>query len=633
MTLSSPDVARGVDDRANELLREHRATIHRRTDKLFAILMVVQWVAAIAAAIWISPRTWDGPESRTHLHVWAASGLGGLITVVPVALALRSPGTTLTRHVIAVAQALWSGLLIHVSGGRIETHFHVFGSLAFLAFYRDWRVLVPATAVITLDHLIRGVFWPQSVFGVITTSQWRWLEHAAWVIFEDIFLIRSCIQGAQEMKQTARRQAELEATNSFVEATIDQRTSELSHLKRKVERILHSVGEGILVIDLDGRVTFANPAAYSLLGWTGADCVDESIHPLLFGGGPEELSHGIRMVLQTGQSQTTEESEFERKNGETFPVNYHTDPLREEGELVGAVLTFRDVSEHAALQNQLLHAQKLESIGQLAAGIAHEINTPTQYVGDNTRFLQDAFRDLLEPIDACRQLASNGGDPAETEARLERVRDSFQKADMDYLVEEIPRAIHQSLEGVGRVSSIVKAMKEFSHPTMEMTAVDLNQAIESTVTVARNEWKYVAEVDLDLDRSLPAVPCLPGEINQVVLNMIVNAAHAIAEVVGESQEKGTIRIRTRLHGEWAEVQISDTGSGMPEEVRARVFDPFFTTKRVGQGTGQGLSIAHAVIVKKHGGVVSVESESGRGTTFRFLLPLVAQKAPAEEAHA
>jgi signal transduction histidine kinase len=276
----------------------------------------------------------------------------------------------------------------------------------------------------------------------------------------------------------------------------------------------------------------------------------------------------------------------------------------------------------------------MESIGQLAAGIAHEINTPTQFVGDNARFIQEALAELFPLLVKTGKWVAAASNTEGVEAELAKaLQGEFEKVDLDYLCEEIPRALEQSIEGIDRISSIVKAMKEFSHPTMEMTAVDLNQAIESTVTVARNEWKYVAEVDLDLDRSLPAVPCLPGEINQVVLNMIVNAAHAIAEVVGESQEKGTIRIRTRLHGEWAEVQISDTGSGMPEEVRARVFDPFFTTKRVGQGTGQGLSIAHAVIVKKHGGVVSVESESGRGTTFRFLLPLVAQKAPAEEAHA
>src|SRR5712691_1796921 len=195
-TLSERENALG--QRASALASQQQALIYRRTDRLFAGLMLFQWLAGIAAALWISPHTWTGPESRIHLHVWAALFLGRMITALPVFLALTQPGSALTRHAIAVGQMLTSALLIDLTGGRIETHFYVFGSLAFLAFYRDWRVLISATLVVAIDHFVRGIYWPQSVYGVLQASPWRWLEHAGWVLFEDVFLIGFCLQGVRD---------------------------------------------------------------------------------------------------------------------------------------------------------------------------------------------------------------------------------------------------------------------------------------------------------------------------------------------------------------------------------------------------------------------------------------------------
>ena len=197
-----------------------------------------------------------------------------------------------------------------------------------------------------------------------------------------------------------------------------------------------------------------------------------------------------------------------------------------------------------------------------------------------------------------------------------------ERADTGYLLEEIPKAIEQSLEGVTRVSTLVRAMKEFSHPgTKEKIPLDLNRAIESTTTVTRNEWKYLADLETEFDPSLPMIPCHVGEFNQVILNLIINAAHAIADVIGkEGSTKGKIKIETRNCPEWAEIRIQDTGSGIPEKVRARIFDPFFTTKEIGKGTGQGLAIARSVVVDKHGGSIHFETEVGKGTTFIIRLP-------------
>jgi PAS domain S-box-containing protein len=282
------------------------------------------------------------------------------------------------------------------------------------------------------------------------------------------------------------------------------------------------------------------------------------------------------------------------------------------------VVAHEEVTERIHLQTQLLQAQKLESIGQLAAGIAHEINTPTQYVGDNTRFLQDAFHDL-QPI--LTELKRVQHDPIATRA-LGPLAELAARADLDYLLDEIPKAVCQSLEGIERVAGIVRAMKEFAHPgTPDKTPIDLNRAIQSTLTVARNEWKYVADLVTDLDENLPPVPCLPGEINQVILNLVVNAAHAIGDMVSEGKmPKGEIRVTTRLAGDFGEIRVSDNGTGIPAEIHRKIFDPFFSTKAVGKGTGQGLAISHAV-VEKHGGTITFNTRLGQGTTFIVRLPL------------
>jgi signal transduction histidine kinase len=284
-----------------------------------------------------------------------------------------------------------------------------------------------------------------------------------------------------------------------------------------------------------------------------------------------------------------------------------------------------DVTDQRRLENDLAQAQKLESVGRLAAGVAHEINTPVQFVSDSVHFVREAMDDLTAIVDKYRELRTATQNPSQSGANVAAAAKAAEAAeddaDLDYILENAPVALDRARDGLGRVAAIVRSMKEFAHPDRkEMAQADLNQAIQSTLVIASNEYKYVAEVETEF-AEIPPVNCYAGEINQVVLNLIVNAAHAIGDVVKGTGAKGTIKIATRMLGDQVEISIGDTGKGIPVDVRSRIFDPFFTTKEVGKGTGQGLAIARTVVVDKHGGTLHFESELGQGTTFYIRLPI------------
>jgi signal transduction histidine kinase len=291
--------------------------------------------------------------------------------------------------------------------------------------------------------------------------------------------------------------------------------------------------------------------------------------------------------------------------------------LREANELLKA-----EMEERERVEAELRIAQKLEAVGQLAAGIAHEINTPIQYIGDNTAFLRSAFEAYAVVVECLQGVLAEAEATPEVRQYYVALDAVVKEADVDFLGEEVPDAIDQTLEGVDRVAAIVQAMREFARPgSKEKAPLDINRAVETTVTVSRNEWKYVADMETDLADNLPHVPALAGEINQVLLNLIVNAAHAIRDAADGSDHKGVIRITTGYDGTSVELRIADTGVGIPEEIQEHVFTPFFTTRDVGNGTGQGLAIARSVIVDKHDGTLEFESVPGAGSTFIVRLPL------------
>jgi PAS domain S-box-containing protein len=382
--------------------------------------------------------------------------------------------------------------------------------------------------------------------------------------------------------------------------------------------IVDDLADGLCTVDGEGRLTFVNRAASNMLGRPAQELVGVSVHAAMHASHGYTRPHSedecpLRAAVQS--SHTFDETVV-RRNGSTFEATCSVAPLNVRGAIAGAVLTVRDMTEVRRAEVEARHDLKLESLGRLSAGLAHEINTPIQFVGDNTRFLADAYQDMLELLLVYRVCLAPSTGEVNWGERIRRAHEAELEADIEYLTAEIPTAISQSLEGVERVASLVRAMKSFSYKdSAEATYADLNEAVRTTLTVVRNEVKHVADVVLDLGE-LPSVRCHLGDLNQVFLNLLVNAADALA---GKA-DRGEIRISSAVDGSAAVIRFADNGPGIPEDIQQSIFEPFFTTKGVGKGTGQGLALARAVL-QKHGGSIEVRSAVGEGTEFILRLPL------------
>ncbi len=475
MILAAEDVRKDkLQERTQTLFEIQQKENYIHTDRIFIVLMLIQWAAGILAALLISPKAWEGSISRTHIHVWAAVFLGGILTSYPVLLAFLRPGHSFTRYSIAVSQMLVSALLIHLTGGRIETHFHVFGSLAFLSFYRDWKVLVPATIIVAADHWLRGVYYPQSVYGVLAASPWRWVEHAGWVVFEDIFLIMMCLRQTKEMRMIAERAAKLESMNEIIEAKVQERTAELSQAKKVLE--------------------------------------DE-------------------------------------------------------------------VLERKRLENVMIQSEKMAAVGQLAGGVAHEINNPLAVI---LGFAQSIVREVP------------ANDPLEQPLKVVE-REAL------------------------RCKNLVQDLLTFSRTgKTEKEMIDVIQTVEGALTLVMTQSKFRdITVKKEFAEDLPEIEANPRQIQQIILNLCTNAMDAMAA------QKGCLTIRAEkdsLKGkEGVRFDVEDTGQGIPAEIQSKIFNPFFTTKEIGKGTGLGLSLTYE-IVQKHSGQITFESCGGKGTVFHVFLP-------------
>jgi PAS domain S-box-containing protein len=391
----------------------------------------------------------------------------------------------------------------------------------------------------------------------------------------------------------------------------------LTRSQRALERaaahraqLLDQMRSLLLSLDADGRVVEWNQGAARALGVTRAEAVGRELVALPIPWDPSVLLGGLVEARRSGRPVALDPIGLLREDGTSTQLGLTVSLVRDaDGAPETWLVVGADITTKLQVETELRHSQKMRAIGQLAAGIAHEINTPAQFIGDNLRFLREEIGNVLEAV-AARGAA----------LRAAGAVDPCEGMDLDYLRQEMPAALEQSLDGISRVGTIVRAMKNVSHPDESPTAsLDLHEVLETALTVSHNEWKLVASIEKRYAPELPAVRGVQTDLIQVVLNLVVNACHAIADA---KREEGVIVVSTSASGDRVELRISDNGAGMSDEVRARIFEPFFTTKDVGRGTGQGLAIVYDIVVAKHGGTIDVESELGVGSTFVVGLPRV-----------
>ena len=545
-----------TEERSAALFAEHHQVIFKRTDRFFASLMVLQWITGILFALWVSPKTWAGSSSQTHIHVYAALFLGGLITGFPAVLALMWPGRVLTRHAIAVGQMLVSALFIHLSGGRIETHFHVFGSLAFLAFYRDWRVLVSATVVVAADHFVRGVYWPQSVYGVLLADPWRWLEHAGWVLFEDAFLVISIRQSVAEMLRMAERRARLEAVNENIERKITERTQALTKEIAERERV-------------DAELREAQ----------------------------EELENRVRQrTLELQQSNQELRAEIAARKQAQQQLEVAQRGLLESARLAGmaevatSVLhnvgnVLNSVTISTSILSERLHDSKIVRLTEAAALMRENAQ-------DLVAFLTNDPKGKLVPsylINLSEHLL------AEHTALFHEFESLARNVEH---IKEIV-AMQQSYATACGVREVLPA-KDLVEDALRMNAGALE----------RHEVEIIREYT-----EVPLIPLDKHKVLQVLVNLISNAKYALDG--SESPDK-RLTLRIGPNGpERIQIAVIDNGIGIAPENMTRIFAHGFTTRK--DGHGFGLHSA-ALAAQEMGGTLGVQSEGlGRGAAFTLEL--------------
>lgn len=495
---------------------------------------------------------------------------------------------------------------------------------SFYSHSRGWTIPLDYNEV--HECLRRLKVAPYADYGIITISQ-MYHQYKYWIYVGIVFLV--CTFSGLAL--VARLNRKLSCVLLDLQSEHRQRAqvvADLNEFKRTLDQTLDCV----FMFSSDTlHFIYANQGALNHIGYS----LEELLKMTPIDIKPEYTASQFKALVVPLQEQQDKSLTFitkhKRKDGVLVPVEIfmqHITPPDKKGRFVAIVrditIRLQKETERKSLQSKLLQEQKLASVGQLAAGIAHEINTPAQYIGSNIDFLDEAFRDIARLVDHVIRLVAAAKKEDISPQLLTAVEDTLEEIDWSYLKEEIPESIRQSGHGVKQVSSIVLAMKNFAHPGgTEKELTDLNELIQNTLTISRNEWKYAVVPQLQLDPLLPPILCLRNEIGQVFLNIFVNAVQSITEKLssGPNGSKGQITISTRLQKDHAIITVTDSGCGIGKDNLEKIFDPFFTTKEVGKGTGQGLAIAYDIVTNKHGGILEVTSEEGVGTTFTITLLL------------
>ncbi|HET7812549.1 MAG TPA: ATP-binding protein [Steroidobacteraceae bacterium] len=596
--------------RAREVRHEVVAQLTVGAHRTFRILFAVQWAVALLLA-WTHPAA---GQSRFAI----ALILGGMLCVPPLMFAHAAPLAAWVRHVVAVCQIGWSIVFLWLLEGRLEAQFHVFVSLAILAFYRDRGVLLTA-ALMALAYPVARLVWLPDTFLVGAAAWWRVFDQGIWVVAESCVMLFAINQSHATTRRFGDYAASLQLANEAIRHNVQQRNVELNS-SREQYRLIAEITRAIpFELELaHGRFTYVGAQAQTILDIPAARWGENGFLDVLL---PREREGAVRRQFDdclpgnfeafcsvvTGDERVVElrwTVSCELRNNQRF--------------LRGFMI---DVTESRRLAREAAQGQKLESVGRIAAGVAHEINTSVQFISDSVRFVRHALKDVPRALGDYRALAVAVLSGQEAAAAAKRASDTDEAADVDYFLKNAPDALDRALEGIGRVGSIVRSMTEFAHPDAHAASnVDINRAVLSTLNMARNEYKAVADVETEFG-AIPPVRCHAGDVNQVVLNLLLNAAHAIGDEVAGTSRRGRITVRTRRIGDYVEISIADTGPGIPESVRPRIFEPFVTTKEVGRGTGQGLALSRGIVVEKLKGSLHFETETGKGTTFFIRLPV------------
>lgn len=394
---------------------------------------------------------------------------------------------------------------------------------------------------------------------------------------------------------------------------------QLRESEEKYRTLVETMNEGILVINKDHFVTYINQKICALLGRSRDEIIGRNFENFLH---PDSKHDFVRQQLlrKEGYSDSYEFILVNKDGEKVFVLSSPTPLIDERLNYNGSYEVITNISNLKLIEHQLIHSQKMETIGVMAAGLAHEINTPLQYAIGNSTFVKETIDKLVQFITSIRDLMHDMA-PAKLAANPRAIDDIIDAFDVDFITKEIPPAINECLEGLNRIAAIVLSVKKFAHPDSdEFRPINVNEEITTTINISRNEWKYVADMECRFDENLPPLSCIASDFNQVILNLIINASHAVQEKYNETAQKGTIRITTSMDKHDLVVSVSDNGTGIPVRVQNKIFNPFFTTKDVGKGTGMGLAIV-LKIIEKHKGKIWFESEEGKGTTFHVRFPL------------
>ncbi len=596
MPLAANSIQRGA--RVDAILDRYLTADYVRTDRLFAALLLLQWVVGIALAIWLTPLTWFGTEYHVHVHVWTAVFVGGALALGPVYLIYALPGRSVTRLTVGVAQMLWSALLIHLSGGRIETHFHIFGSLAFLAFYRDWRVIALATVVVFADHIVRDVLAPISVFGETESNLWRAVEHGVWVLFEDVFLLLSIRQRRNELRVIAVREAYHEEVQKWTEEEVARRTRQLVEKQTELQSIMDASPLGKFLTDVQGACIYVNAMACEITGLSRAACLGEgwacNIHP-------EDRAAALREwgEIFSNRRRMSRSHRIVREDGSIAWINVTSAPIYHGEKFKGFVGTIEEITQRIQAEQELLRMKEeaqaaSASKSAFLANMSHELRTPMTAILGFVELLIGSLKHS-ENLDAAQTIQRNG----------------------EHLLNLINDILDLSKIEAGKVTteSIVTSPETLLREVLSLMQVR---------AMAKN-----LQLELELDGPVPAaIRTDPLRLRQVLMNLIGNAIK-FTEVGGV---RVVLRQGTSIHRPpKLRFEVHDTGVGLTRQQIDTLFEPFTqadssTTRKYG-GTGLGLTISKR-LAELLGGTIDVRSEPGVGSVFGIELAYEVSELPS-----